>query len=234
MVTESAEILSLRYEYCNTFIVPVFLAAASLMEEEMRIRRIWKAMRVIKERETVKKSQDKEEETIATDVILTFETSADDVHGDNTSKAAEHSENAKGETHVLIDISDILAHTDNNTADNTNENVTRGKTNNESDAGECEDENSHQDSSHQKANECLNCGERFPGQELLCKHAIKCSVVLQKYVMRMEKRREEAKRYARKKMELSRGRKVELTCGTCSEKFMTRNKLRQHITVRQT
>ena len=196
----------------------------------MRIRRIKKAMKIIKERETIKKHEDSEiAETTAMDLVVTMPTST---HVDNTAERAEN-ENVEKETHVLIDISDILACDDNNeesaneTTEATTENVKRNETNND----ETEEESSIQGESDQKANECLNCQETFPDQESLCEHAINCSVQLQKYVMHMEKRRKEAKRYARRKTELSQ--KVEFTCGSCTEKFTKRNKLQQHISVRK-
>ena len=93
-----------------------------------------------------------------------------------------------------------------------------------------DDDAENQASAMEISKECLNCGRQFPDKKSLCNHAIACSVQLQKYVSRMEKRRQEAKRYSMKRLEASR-RILDFTCGSCGEKFTVKSKLRRHITV---
>ena len=200
------------------------------MEEEMRIRRIGKAMRVIKE----KQSQEKAKSEIEPVVSLSAQTEPDGIEAQSITEHFENNiQDDKSSTSVLISIPSVIGNDSNSIQNNVTNELAEDDGNSEHEkTSECRKQTSlDEEQAMEISNECLNCGRTFPDQDSLCNHAIACSVQLQKYVLHLEKRRKEAKRYSMKRLEHPR-RKLEFKCGSCGEQFAARNKLRHHITVR--
>ena len=199
----------------------------------MRIRRIGKAMRIMKEKQS-RQQKVKSEDDVGVSEKTEPETGAIfSEKRDNTSETRDCDEEVhalKNDPSVLIDVSSIIESNGNSIRDGGTDETMEDVENGEKRKTK-EDDSENQSSATEISNECLNCGREFPDQKSLCNHAIACSVQLQKYVSRMEKRRQEAKRYSMKRLEASR-RILEFTCGSCGEKFTVKSKLRRHITVR--
>ena len=199
----------------------------------MRIRRIGKAIRIIKEKQSAEKITCEDNHNVSDNTVT--ETGATNSEKGNTPKANschEEVRDLKNNTGVFIDVSNILESKDNSTQDSAVNESMEEDGNGENRKTEEDQSEKHRPSAMERSNECLNCGIKFPNQKSLCNHAITCSMQLQKYVSHLEKRRTEAKRYSMKRLEASR-RILEFTCGSCGEKFTLKNKLRRHITVRQ-
>ena len=198
----------------------------------MRIRRIGKAIRIIKEQQSMEKIKSEDNLNVSENTVT--ETGTTNSEKDSTTKAnncVEEVQDLKNDTRVFIDVSNILDSKDNSIQDSEiDESIEEGG-NGENRKTKDQSEK-HQPLTMEVSNECLNCGLNFPDQKSLCNHAITCSVQLQKYVSHLEKRRNEAKRYSMKRLEASR-RILEFTCGSCGEKFTLKSKLRRHITVRR-
>ena len=196
----------------------------------MRIRKV---MRIMKEKQSTQQKV-KSEDSVGVSEKTEPETGAIfSKTRDNTTETRNCDEEVhalKNEPSVLIDVSNILENNGNSIRDGGTDETMEDVENGENRKTK-EDEAENQSSATEVSNECLNCGREFPDQKSLCNHAIACSVQLQKYVSRMEKRRQEAKRYSMKRLEASR-RILEFTCGSCGEKFTVKSKLRRHITVR--
>ena len=200
------------------------------MEEEMRIRRIGKAIRIIKEKHSTQqniKSVD--------NVSVSGKTETGAIFSENitteTRECGEEVHDLKNVTGVFNDVSNTHANNGISISDGGTDETMKEEGGNGENRKNNEDDSENQASVTEVSNECLNCGKNFPDQKSLCNHAIACSVQLQKYVSHMEKRRTDAKRYSMKRLEASR-KILEFTCGSCGEKFTVKSKLRRHITVR--
>ena len=199
----------------------------------MRIRRIGKAIRIIKEKQSEEKIKSEGNHNVSKNTVT--ETGGTNSEKDNATKANSCDEDAqdlKNNTRVFMDVSNVLESKDNGNEDSAIDESIEEDGNGDNRKTKEDQSEKHRTLAIELSNECLNCGIKFPDQKSLCNHAITCSVQLQKYVSHLEKRRTEAKRYSMKKLEGSR-RILEFTCGSCAEKFTLKNKLRRHITVRR-
>ena len=188
----------------------------------MRIRRIGRAIRIMKEKQSTQqkvKSEDSvglSEKTEPETGAIFSETRDNTTEArDNTSETRDCDEEVqalKNDPSVLIDVSNILESNGSSIQDGGTDETMEDVENGENRKTK-EDDSENQSSATEVVNECLNCGREFPDQKSLCNHAIACSVQLQKYVSRMEKRRQEAKRYSMKRLEASR-RILDFTCGS--------------------
>ena len=214
----------------------------------MRIRRIGKAMRIMKEKQSTQqkvKSEDSvgvsektEPETGAIfsetrDNTTEARDNSRETH-DNTSEIRDCDEEVhalKNDPSVLIDVSNILENNGNSIRDGGTDETMEDVENGENRKTK-EDDSESQSSATEVSNECLNCGREFPDSEVSVqpRHSLFSSAP-EVCVSRMEKRRQEAKRYSLKRLEASH-RILEFTCGSCGEKFTAKSKLRRHITVR--
>ncbi len=79
--------------------------------------------------------------------------------------------------------------------------------------------------------ECPSCGQIFPDKLTLCNHAFDCSTEVRDFVNRLEKKSAEQRLLYQKSPFLQRGGVKRFTCGTCDQKLATRKLLREHIKV---